>query len=137
MRIAALCLLPLIAASAASAASAQEVDCANPQYQMEMTFCAEQDWLAQDENLNAAYGAAMDLMKIVDAGLPRDQQGAATHLRDGQRAWITFRDQTCAAEGYMMHGGSAEPMVIYGCYARLTASRAEELWQLAEQADQG
>ena len=72
------------------------------------------------------------MMKDIDTGLPRDQRGAATFLRDGQRAWITFRDAACAAEGYLMHGGSAEPMVIYGCYARLTETRAADLWMVAE-----
>ena len=120
-----LSLLPL-------AAAAQEVDCENAVAQVEMTYCAEQDWVAADADLNEAYTAAMAMMKDIDTGLPRDQRGAATFLRDGQRAWITFRDAACAAEGYMMHGGSAEPMVIYGCYARLTETRAADLWMVAE-----
>ena len=114
-------------------ASAQEVDCRNPMAQMEMTFCAEQDWMAADADLNEAYKAAMALLKGVDADLPADQQGAVAHLRAAQRAWITFRDEACAAEGYLMHGGSAEPMVIYGCRAALTRARAEGLWLLAGQ----
>jgi uncharacterized protein YecT (DUF1311 family) len=113
-------------------AGAQEVDCENAVAQVEMTYCAEQDWLAADEDLNEAYQAAMAMMKDIDAGLPQDQQGAATYLRDGQRAWIAFRDASCAAEGYIMHGGSGEPMLIYGCYARLTEARAIDLWMIAE-----
>ena len=113
-------------------AAAQDVDCENAVAQVEMTYCAEQDWVAADADLNEAYTAAMAMMKDIDTGLPRDQRGAATFLRDGQRAWITFRDAACAAEGYLMHGGSAEPMVIYGCYARLTETRAADLWMVAE-----
>lgn len=116
---------------AATPALAQEVDCAKAVAQMELTYCAEQEWMTADADLNDAYGAARDLMRQVDAGLPEDQKGAEANLKAGQRAWITFRDAACAAEGYMMHGGSAEPMVIYGCRARLTESRAEDLWQLA------
>jgi uncharacterized protein YecT (DUF1311 family) len=113
-------------------AGAQEVDCENAMAQVEMTWCAEQDWVAADNDLNEAYQAAMAVMKEIDTGLPQDQQGAAEFLRDGQRAWITFRDASCAAEGYLMRGGSAEPMLIYGCYARLTEVRAADLWMLAE-----
>lgn len=116
---------------AATPALAQEVDCAKAVAQMELTYCAEQEWMAADADLNDAYGAARDLMRQVDTGLPEDQKGAEANLKAAQRAWITFRDAACAAEGYMMHGGSAEPMVIYGCRARLTESRAEDLWQLA------
>lgn len=124
-----------LALTLAAPAAAQEVDCQNAMAQMEMTFCAEQDWQRADRNLNDAYKAAMAEMKAVDSNLPKAQQGAAAHLKAAQRAWISFRDEACAAEGYMMHGGSAQPMVIYGCRATLTEQRAEGLWQLAGQGE--
>ena len=92
--------------------------------QVELTYCADQDWKAADEDLNAAYAAAKQMMQQIDADLPQDEQGADANLKAGQRAWVTFRDATCAAEGYAMHGGSAEPMLIYGCRARLTEQRS-------------
>jgi uncharacterized protein YecT (DUF1311 family) len=113
-------------------ASAQEVDCANPTFQMEMTYCAEQDWNRADAELNAAYKEARARMQALDAGLPADQRGAAEYLKQAQRAWIEFRDAACAAEGYTMHGGSAEPMVIYSCRARLTEQRSADLRALAD-----
>lgn len=122
-------LLALIAAPA----WAQEVDCANAEAQIELTYCAEQEWLAADADLNTAYAMARERMQAIDADLDADQRGAADYLRDGQRAWVTFRDATCAAEGYTMHGGSAEPMVIYGCRARLTTQRTADLEAMAEE----
>ena len=110
---------------------AQDVDCSNAQTQMEMTFCAEQDWQTADADLNAAYAAAQKVMRAIDAGLPKAEQGAEANLRAGQRAWVTFRDATCAAEGYAMHGGSAEPMLIYSCRTRLTEQRGADLWTMA------
>ena len=112
-------------------AAAQEVDCAKAERQVELTYCAEQDWKAADARLTTAYKAAMGVMKGIDANLDAADQGAAVALRDGQRAWITFRDATCAAEGWAFHGGSAEPMVIYSCRARVTAARAAELENMA------
>jgi uncharacterized protein YecT (DUF1311 family) len=114
------------------AALAQAVDCDNAMVQVEMTFCAEKAWMLADEDLNLAYGLARKAMKNLDANLPADQRGAEAALRDAQRAWINFRDAACTAEGYQMHGGSAEPMVVYGCRERLTRSRAEDLRLLGE-----
>ena len=127
-RLAALCAAAVVLAQTATA---QDVDCTNAQTQMELTFCAEQDWQAADADLNAAYTAAQKVMRAIDAGLPKAEQGAEANLRAGQRAWVTFRDATCAAEGYAMHGGSAEPMLIYGCRARLTEQRGADLWTMA------
>lgn len=125
-------ILWLLAVLAASPAFAQDYDCTTTEIQQEMNACAEEDWLAADEYLNEAYMVAMEAMKDIDADLPKAEQGAALNLRNGQRAWITYRDATCAAEGYAMHGGSAEPLLIYGCYARLTAVRSEELQNMVE-----
>lgn len=117
--------------AAALTASAQDIDCANAQAQVELTFCAEQDWNAADADLNAAYGTAISAMKSIDSSLAAPDRGAEKALRASQRAWVTFRDNTCAAEGWSFYGGSAEPMVIYQCRARVSATRAEELANMA------
>ena len=122
----------VVLALGALPAAAQEVSCIEAQTQVEMTRCAEMDWMAADDRLNAAYGDAMRAMKALDAALPKAEQGAAAALKQAQRAWIPFRDAACTAEAYMMHGGSAEPMLIYGCRARLTDERTEGLMMLAE-----
>ena len=111
--------------------AAQEVDCAAAMAPVDMTYCAQQDWIAADADLNQNYAAARAMMRAIDADLPKAEQGAEVALRDGQRAWISFRDATCTAEGYAMHGGSAEPMVIYGCRARLTEQRSADLQAMA------
>ena len=120
---------------AAPAVQAQDIDCTNPQVQLEMTFCAQKDWKVADADLNDAYKAAQVVMKAIDADLPDAEQGAATSLRDGQRAWITYRDAACAAEGYLSHGGTIEPMVVAYCLARVTQTRTQEIWLLSQQGD--
>ena len=109
------------------AAVAQDVDCSKAEAQTELTFCAEKDWKAADLDLNTAYKTAIAEMKKIDASLAAPDRGAEEALRASQRAWVTFRNQTCAAEGWAAHGGTAEPMLIYGCRARVTAARADEL----------
>lgn len=111
---------------------AQDVDCANAETQVELTFCAEQDWNAADADLNDAYKAAVKALKQVDADLPQADRHAVEFLRQAQRDWISYRDNDCAAEAYPMHGGTAEPMVIYGCRARLTRERTDGLGYITE-----
>lgn len=113
-------------------ATAQDVDCANAVTQMDMNQCAYDDWEAADADLNDAYQRAMDLLQQWDADLPKDEQGGALALKEAQRAWITFRDKGCAAEGYAMKGGSAEPLLVYGCMRQLTEDRTNQLAAMVE-----
>ncbi|MES2916064.1 MAG: lysozyme inhibitor LprI family protein [Pseudomonadota bacterium] len=113
-------------------AAAQEVDCANPVTQMEMNQCAYDDWEAADADLNTAYQAAMRLLRSWDDGMPEGEKGGAEALKQAQRAWITFRDKACEAEGYAMKGGSAEPLLVYGCMRLLTEERTGHLTSMVE-----
>ena len=108
-------------------AAAQEVDCANAVTQQDMNQCAYADWEAADADLNAAYKRAMDLLKGWDADLPEAERGGAAALKEAQRAWISFRDKACEVEGYAMKGGSAEPLLVYGCMRQLTEDRTVQL----------
>ena len=124
--------LAVVLCLAACPVAAQEVDCATAGAQVELTFCAEQDWIAADGELNAAYKAAMAVMKRLDADLAAGDRAAEKFLRQAQRDWVSYRDNACAAEAYWVYGGSAEPMVIYGCRARLTEERTMGLYYLTE-----
>ncbi|OYX26871.1 MAG: hypothetical protein B7Z10_01925 [Rhodobacterales bacterium 32-66-7] len=117
---------------AAMPLAAQEIDCANAFAQQEMNICAEQDWQAADEALNQAYQEVMAEMKVMDEQLPPELQGAEAALRTAQRAWIAYRDANCEVSGFPMRGGSAEPLLVYGCLRQMTENRTEELWQLLE-----
>jgi uncharacterized protein YecT (DUF1311 family) len=111
-------------------ALAQEIDCANTSIQLELNACAEQDWQAADAELNRVYKTVMAEMKAMDQSLPPELQGAAVTLRDAQRAWIAFRDKNCTLAGYPMRGGSAEPLLIYGCLRQMTLDRTRQLQDL-------
>ena len=111
---------------------AQDVDCNAAETQTEMTFCAEQDWNDADAALNEAYQGAMAYLKQIDADLAAEDRGGVDFLRQAQRDWISFRDNACAAEAFAMHGGSAEPMAIYACRARLTRERSDALTYISE-----
>lgn len=116
----------------ATATPALAQDCANAVTQMDLNQCAQDEWEVADARLNEAYQQAMALLRDWDARLPADERGGADALRDAQRAWITFRDKACEAEGYAMKGGSAEPLVVFGCLRMLTRERTFHLTQMVD-----
>lgn len=122
--VVALCLL-------AAPATAQEVDCANAMAQMEMNYCAEQDWVTADEALNASYKELMAALRVWDKDNATNPP-EADRLRDAQRAWVTYRDKACEVAGAPMRGGSAEPLLIYGCLREMTEIRTADLEALIE-----
>lgn len=117
----------LLFAVVAGSASAQSVDCANAMAQVELNRCAHDDWQAADAALNATYRQVIAAYAQLDVDLPDDPGGAEATLREAQRHWIAFRDSACAAEGFAMRGGSAEPLLVYGCMRLLTEERTAHL----------
>lgn len=124
--------LILVAVLVSPALAEEKVDCNNAMTQLEMTTCTNLDWQQADEELNAAYKAAMSKMRETDEFLPEDQRGAAETLREAQRAWIPYRDKACDAYGFQARGGTMEPILVYGCRAQLTKQRTKELEELTE-----
>ena len=117
----------LMTALFALPAAAQELDCDNAMAQQELNACAYRAWEAADADLNDAYKVAIAAMKDMDANMPDDLQGAEEALRVAQRAWVAYRDANCVVAGFPMHGGSAEPLLIYGCMDQMTVDRTAEL----------
>ena len=119
---------------AASPAQAQNWNCSQPDTlpQQGMNWCAHQDWKAADAELNRVYKLVRSAMKRLDRDMPADLKAAATALRDAQRAWITYRDKACAAEGFLFRGGTMEPLIVSGCMAELTRRRTQDLGFLLE-----
>lgn len=134
-------LLPLLLQSAPTPEPppVPEWNCDEPQYQQEMNWCAGQDYLAADTELNAQYKITVEAMKASDAayaadgtGIPDKRQSYVENLREAQRGWLRYRDGHCTLEGYAARGGSMESMLLSGCKARLTRQRTQELKELTE-----
>ena len=108
-------------------------DCSNPNIdQHTMNQCAYQGWQAADAELNAVWKRAMAAAKRMDDYVPAGELPTSQVLLNAQRAWIPFRDQACEAESYLMRGGSAQPLLKYGCMERLTRARTEDLRYFAD-----
>lgn len=117
--------------SAAGVGSAQQLNCTNPQSQVEITGCAAAEYDRADADLNAAWKMAMAQARRMDQGMDWEPSNAVL-LRDAQRAWITYRDRACEAESTLMRGGTGQNMVFYYCLERLTRERTEHLRFFAE-----
>ncbi len=110
--------------------AAQEPDCSDPQNQAEMNECAAIDFERADAELNRIWPRLLAGAREADADINREFDDRPTGekvLREAQRAWITFRDQHCAYEGYEARGGSMESLLYHGCRARLTQERIKQL----------
>ncbi len=94
-------------------------NCSDPQTQLEMTFCAKQDFLAADEKLNRVY-------QKVFSKLSSPHKSA---LKKAQRAWISYRDLACHSYGLAAEGGTMQAMLVNNCLAEVTNQRTKLLEQ--------
>jgi len=126
-------LLPLLMA-AADPAEQPPLDCGNAVNQHEINQCAFIDFQNADAELNAQWKITSETMKQWDEDGPTEdgRPGYFDTLLAAQRAWLEYRDNHCASEGYLFRGGSGEPMMIYGCQAALTRERTQQLRALVE-----
>jgi uncharacterized protein YecT (DUF1311 family) len=113
-------------------ASAQEVNCANAVTQQEMNICQHDVWAESDERLNGVYAETIAILRQSDVDYPIDGPSEEERLRNAQRAWVAFRDANCDSAGYSMRGGSAEPLLVFGCMHQMTEARIEELTLLTQ-----
>lgn len=117
---------------ASGVARAEEIDCANPTTQSDMTSCEAARHDAADKALNAQYKKTRAVMVTIDSDLDGDMKGAEKALVKAQRAWIDYRDAECDAAGFQARGGTMEPMLVAGCLADITDKRTKELKELED-----
>ena len=117
-----------------AAAVAAMNPCERAGTQAESTQCAWNDFKRADGALNLQFRRSLADAAERDRGdrdnpaVKSDHRPSYTDaLREGQRAWVKFRDLHCTLEGYWGRGGTIEPMLRNFCLARLTRERTEQL----------
>jgi len=100
-------------------------NCKDPQNQNDMTQCAALDFENADKQLNTIWPKIKADAQSNDEGTGKAEYADA--LLASQRAWLAYRDTQCAWQAMEMHGGSGEPMLLYGCKAQLTLKRIIQL----------
>lgn len=106
-------------------------DCDEPITQQKMNWCAHQDFLVADAEMNAQWKLTASQLKDLDKAYGDATNGGHLGyfetLLEGQRAWLKYRDAHCASHGKLISGGSLEPLIINRCKPRLTNLRSTEL----------
>jgi len=82
-----------------------------------MVDCNTREWAVWDERLNGAYGA---VLKDAPAEM-------ATALREAQRAWLQWREKSCALPALENEGGTIVGPLYTGCMLDATARQALSL----------
>ncbi len=100
-----------------SAGADDKIDCDNAMSQNDMNTCAEDNYGASDARLNKLYRNLIGKLEAADA----------KQLREGERAWITYRDAECRYAIRENEGGSIYPMMWFGCLTEKTEKRSKEL----------
>jgi uncharacterized protein YecT (DUF1311 family) len=118
-------ILPLLVA--VSPAFAQDYDCVEPATQLDLNFCARDDFGVADAELNAIWKDARKVAKDEDALRPDEWEGLDKALLAAQRDWIAYRDSQCEFVSFIARGGSMEQMLLWRCKAALTRGRANYL----------
>ena len=101
------------------------LDCKNQVSQSDMTHCAALDFETADKALNKVWPSYKATAEAADKDTGSHEYMDA--LKASQRTWLAYLEAQCKWQGFDMHGGSGEPMLYYGCKARLTNDRIKEL----------
>jgi len=111
------CLLVLLNSTAAA-----EGRCNDALDQSSLNACAHQEYKIADKALNEAYQTVLELSEKIS-----DKE----RLRKAQRAWIQYRDLTCAYEaGPREHSGTIWPLIKNDCLTRITTARTDDLLKM-------
>lgn len=82
-----------------------------------MVECNTREWAVWDELLNRAYSTA----------LKDTPENLATALREAQRAWLQWREKSCALPALENEGGTIVGPLYTGCMLEATARQALSL----------
>ncbi|MEM8838058.1 MAG: lysozyme inhibitor LprI family protein [Pseudomonadota bacterium] len=114
-------------------ANDEDGECQNPSTQVQMNECAAIEAHTADVELSVAFNRARDHLAVIEENTPKEWKGVQAALLSAQRAWITYRDEHCRAQGLRFGGGSILPLIVNACLAQLTRERTRQLKELAEE----
>jgi len=118
--------LALISAPLVLNAQSDDLDCSDPQTQLELNSCAALDLTHADEDLDHTYQLAMQ------SWLGGVETPAGQALLAAQDAWLIYRTAHCDAVAQPYEGGSIQPLIRYSCLTELTRARTEAIRAYAE-----
>ena len=97
--------------------NAAGVPCNIPSTTAAEATCFGKEAQIADRDLNATYARMQAVLS------PQEKND----LVEAQRAWLKYRDLTCAAEYHLYGGGTGGPVTRSACLAAVTHQRVTEL----------
>lgn len=94
-------------------------DCDSAPDRLGLELCAVAKFRDADAELNKVYQALMTR--------PGGDEKNRALLREAQRAWLVYRDKTCAWESDLARGGTVATLYAVNCLNETTAARADSL----------
>jgi uncharacterized protein YecT (DUF1311 family) len=94
-----------------------DLDCSNPRGTPEFNYCAQLNYEAADDELNAVYNQLKGQLDSI----------AQERLTDAELAWIDYRDAQCDFEVRDRVNTTGYGASLSDCLARITEQRTEEL----------
>ncbi len=116
--------------------AAQNVDCSDTSNlpQIDLNFCALEDFNTADQTLNGTWHTVFAMIKTRDAQEDiESRKGWPGIVLKAQRDWIKFRDSHCESVQFAYRGGSIEPLIYHSCRAALTRQRTKQISGLVEE----
>lgn len=92
-------------------------DCKNPQTQIAMNICSQEEYEREGIRLNKNY---KELVAKLDTS-------RRTQLKEVQLAWIKFRDLQCKYDASLYEGGSMQPLIQANCLLYITKQRNKDI----------
>ncbi|MGL5063514.1 MAG: lysozyme inhibitor LprI family protein [Microcoleus sp.] len=97
--------------------TAQQPNCSKPITDRELRICSQLHYDRENSKLDRVYNQ-------LQKQLPSNRQ---QQLIQSQKLWMAFRDAYCDLRKSPVAGGTAAPIIHYGCLSHLTQLRASEL----------
>ena len=101
--------------------------CADAQTTIEIGDCVRRAYDTADAELNAVWKKVMASFKTKDYMPAKTLKGWKETLLASQRAWITFKEEDCAAVGYEWYGGTGRSNAEVFCLLDHTTARTKDL----------
>jgi uncharacterized protein YecT (DUF1311 family) len=120
-------LLGLPLACGQALAQVADDPCKTQSTTLEINECARLVLAEKDKELNSAYQRVLATLVRRDKDDPTDYETARKEFVAGQRAWIQFRDNDCAAKYSLNAQGSIRTVTYLVCVTEHTEQRTRGL----------
>ncbi|WP_296680076.1 lysozyme inhibitor LprI family protein [Novosphingobium sp.] len=112
----------------------EPVNCIEAEQAADVTRCELDNFQAAEKALEQQLEKTITVLRNADERIDHQsnkEPGFLPTLRAAQRAWLTYRDETCVLERLSAQGDGPATMLEYICKTSMTEQRTTDLFLLA------